>query len=85
VPLNPARLESALPRDRAKVVVAVQSLVALSARAYHRDMEANEQNPVSDKAQEPERAVPEKQIYRWKDDGGALPPEPAPKPAQDRD
>ena len=38
-----------------------------------------------EKSPRTEPAVPEKQIYRWKDDGGALPPVPEQDPGPDRD
>lgn len=34
---------------------------------------------------EQDGTVPDKQLYRWKDDGGALSPEPDPEPAQEED
>ena len=43
------------------------------------------QHPEPEQNRQPAPVIPEKQIYRWKDDGGALPPEPTPDPASERD
>lgn len=61
-------------------------LVAPQAPAYHRDMERNEKDlPAGEDPRDAQKAVPDKQMYRWKDDGGALPPDPRPEPVQGQD
>ena len=61
----------------------VRSVVVVPRRAYHCDMNGNGKNPSGGEPDQTERVVPDKQVYRWKDDGGALAPEPDFEPTQD--
>ncbi|WP_193777234.1 hypothetical protein [Rhodococcus sp. YH3-3] len=45
-------------------------------------MNGSDKNPTSEDSDN-DRAVPDKQIHRWKDDGGAVVPEATNDPQQD--
>lgn len=55
-------------------------LVRLLSAAYSLGMDKSTESGAGMAGRNHPPEVPEKQLHRWKDEGGALPPEPEPEP-----